>query len=83
MVVLGVSFDSPAENGAFAEKFSFPFMLLCDERRDLGLAYGACEARDAGYPKRVSYLIDERGAIARVYGKVDPKGHPDEVLASL
>jgi peroxiredoxin Q/BCP len=78
--VLGASFDTVAENAAFAKKFSFPFPLLCDTDRELGLAYGACDDAKAGYAKRISYLIDEQGKILKAYAKVQPADHPDEVL---
>jgi thioredoxin-dependent peroxiredoxin len=32
-VILGVSFDTPAENKAFAEKYHFNFPLICDTDR--------------------------------------------------
>jgi len=81
--VLGVSFDSVADNAAFAQKFDFPFLLLCDTERELGLAYGACENATAGYAKRISYLIDEAGQVERVYASVQAGSHPAEVLADL
>jgi peroxiredoxin Q/BCP len=81
--VLGVSFDPVPENRAFAEKFHFPFRLLCDVDRTLGLAYGAADAPDAPYAKRISYVIDEQGRIALVYPKVKPAEHLDRVLADL
>ena len=39
--ILGVSFDTPAENKKFAEKFHFNFPLICDTDRTIGTAYGA------------------------------------------
>jgi thioredoxin-dependent peroxiredoxin len=81
--ILGVSFDTAAENAAFAQKFSFPFPLLCDTTRALGLAYGACDDAKAGYARRISYLIDEQGKILRVYEAVNPRSHSAEVLADL
>jgi peroxiredoxin len=54
--------------------------LLCDTTRSIGLAYGACEAADAGYPARITYIIDERGVITHTLEKVDPKSHTDDVL---
>ena len=82
-VIVGVSCDSPAENRAFRDKFSFPFDLLCDEDRSVSMRYGAAESKDQQYPKRISYLIDPEGRIARAYGNVVPAEHPDEVLAAL
>lgn len=78
-----MSFDTVAENAAFAQKFDFPFLLLCDTDRALGLAYGACDDAKAGYAKRISYLIDEAGKIQQVYGSVNAGSHPAEVLADL
>ena len=82
-MILGASFDSPSENRAFREKFGFPFDLICDENREVGVAYGAAATPDAGYPGRISYLIDPRGRIARVYPIVGPATHPDQVLTDL
>ena len=81
MVILGASFDDEAANTAFANKFNFPFPLLCDTSRAVGLAYGACSDPSAGYAKRISYLIDEQGNVAKVYPNVKPADHPGEVLA--
>lgn len=83
MEVLGCSFDTVAENAAFAQKFQFPFPLLCDTNRTVGLAYGACDDAKASYAKRISYLIDEQGKIHKVYDTVNPRTHPAEVLADL
>ena len=83
-VVLGASFDSVADNKAFAEKFSFPFQLLSDPERRLGVLYGAAEPGAAsGYAKRVAYLIGPDGRIAKVWPKVDVKAFSDEVLAAI
>jgi peroxiredoxin Q/BCP len=81
--ILGVSFDTVAKNAAFAKKFSFPFPLLCDTSRALGLAYGACDDAKAGYAQRISYLIAEDGKILKAYDAVSPRSHPAEVLADL
>jgi peroxiredoxin len=33
-----------------------------------------------GYPKRITYVIDENGKIAHVLPKVDPSTHTDKML---
>ena len=83
LTVLGVSFDNEEENRVFAEKFAFPFDLLCDTERELGMAYGACDDPEDGYAKRISYLIDSEGIVAKTYPKVQPADHPAEVLKDL
>lgn len=80
-VILGVSFDDPAANKAFAEKFGFPYALLCDTERKLAMAYGACDSPDAKHARRITYVIDETGTIRHVLPKVDPATHAEEVLA--
>jgi peroxiredoxin Q/BCP len=80
VAVLGASFDTVAENAAFAEKFSFPYPLLCDTGRTLGLAYGACDSARDEYPRRISYVIGPDGVIRHAFPKVDPKTHPRQVL---
>ena len=81
--VLGISFDSIDQNRAFAGRFDFPFRLLCDVDRSVGVAYGAADAPKAGYAKRISYVIGEDGRILHAYAKVDPKTHLDQVLSDL
>jgi peroxiredoxin Q/BCP len=82
-VILGASFDDEEANRAFAEKFDFPFELLCDTDKSLGLAYGACSSVDAAYPSRITYVIGGDGRIAAAFEKVRPKSHAEDVLAVL
>jgi peroxiredoxin Q/BCP len=81
--VLGVSFDTVEENRGFAEKFDFPFRLLCDVDRSMGLAYGAADAADAKFAGRISYVIGEDGNVLLAYPKVDPREHLDRILRDL
>lgn len=86
MTVLGASFDSPAENLAFAEAQAFPFRLLSDTDRQVARAYGV--ARDpgdkfAGFARRFSFLIDPDGVIHRSYDVTDVAGHADHVIADV
>ena len=78
-----MSFDTVGENAAFAKKFDFPFPLLCDTKREIGLAYGACDSPKAASAKRITYVIGPDGAILQVHSKVDAKSHPKAILESL
>jgi peroxiredoxin Q/BCP len=85
-VVLGASFDTPADNKTFADAQSFGFHLLSDVDRKVGTAYEALRGADEqfpDFPKRVSYLIDPDGVILRNYTVTDTAGHADVVLADL
>jgi peroxiredoxin Q/BCP len=68
------------ENAAFAKKFEYPFSLLCDTEREIGLAYGACDSAEAKTAKRISYVIGGDGKIVRAYPTVSTAEHPSEVL---
>ena len=81
-MIVGVSFDAPADNRAFQSKFDFPYDLLCDTDKAMSIAYGAAAA-DASHPSRISYLIDAEGKVLKAYATVKPADHPDEVLADL
>jgi thioredoxin-dependent peroxiredoxin len=78
-----VSFDNIKENAAFAKKFDFPFPLLCDTTREVGIKYGACDSADAGNARRITYVIDPEGKISQVHPKVNPSKHAAELLESL
>ncbi len=80
---MGVSFDTQEENAAFAEKFHFPYPLLCDTGREMGMAYGACNAPDAKHASRISYWIGTDGTVRKAYPKVDPSSHVADVLSDL
>ena len=77
-----MSFDSPAENKAFAEKFNFNYPLLCDTDRTIGTAYGA-NADPAKGAQRVGVVIDANGRIKEWHGRVDARAWPTELLKTL
>lgn len=81
--VLGVSFDTERENKAFAEKFNFPFPLLCDVNREIGVAYGAADSPKDEYARRIAYVIDEKGKVAQAHPKVDATTYPSWQLHNL
>ncbi len=86
MTVLGASFDTPQENLAFAEAQGFPFRLLSDTDRIVGIAYEVARAPDdkfAAFPRRYSYLIDPDGLIHRAYDVTDVARHAEDVIADI
>lgn len=86
--VFGVSVDPVAKHKKFAEKYKLPFTLLSDEDKLVVNAYGVWGkkkfmGREYMGTNRMSFLIDPQGNIAKVYEKVKPKEHAEEVLADL
>ncbi len=82
-VILGVSLDGVTDNKAFAEKFSFPFQLLCDVNREIALAYHAVQSAEDKYASRISYVIDENGTILESIENVDTKTHSGDLCSRL
>ena len=86
--VLGVSADSVASHGKFAQKFKLTFPLLADEQKEVVQAYGVWGkkqfmGREYMGINRSSFLIDPKGKIAKVYEKVKPDVHAEAVLSDL
>ena len=83
--ILGVSVDSEASHAKFTAKYKLPFTLLADPDHSIADAYGVYgEKKFMGRTymgvKRITYLIDEKGKIKKVFEKVKPEEHAQEVL---
>lgn len=88
VTVFGVSVDSVKSHAKFTEKYQLPFILLADEEKTLVQAYGVWGkkkfmGREYMGTQRMSFLIDPKGKIAKVYETVKPEAHAEEVLADL
>lgn len=80
IVIFGISMDDEASHQAFTNKFSLPFPLLADVNGVITKAY---DVDGGGYAKRVTYVIDGTGKIAKVYTTVKTDTHADDILADL
>ena len=86
--VLGVSTDSEASHQKFAAKYKLPFTLLADPDHAIADAYevyGEKKFMGRTYMgvKRMTFLIDEKGKIKKVFEKVKPENHAGEVLEAF
>ena len=87
-VVLGVSPDDTKSHEKFIKKFNLPFTLLSDPQKTMCRDYGvwikkSMYGRDYMGVDRTTFVIDGQGKIAKVFEKVKPQGHDEEVLAVL
>ena len=83
--VLGVSPDNEASHKKFAAKFKLPFTLLTDPDHKIADSYGVYgEKKFMGRTYmgviRTTFLIDEQGKIKKIFAKVKPDEHAQEVL---
>ncbi len=87
-VVIGVSPDSENSHDRFRNKYNLPFYLLSDEGHKVSEIYGAWGEKKS-YGKttvgiiRSTFIIGEDFSIQKVFPKVSPEGHAEEILDYL
>lgn len=77
--VFGISVDSAESHVKFKAKYSIPFTLLSDTDKKLVTALGIKSA--FGGASRVTFILDANGKIIKIYPKVSPDKHAEEILA--
>ena len=86
--VFGVSNDDEASHRKFSEKFNLTFKLLCDVDKKVSKDYGVYELKSFMGKSyygivRSTFVIDENKKIEKVFYKVNPDEHAEDVLNSL
>lgn len=87
-VILGISNDSVKSHKKFEAKEKLNFTLLSDPKKEVVKTYGVWGKKvfmGQHYMgiNRTTFLIDKNGVIKKVFEKVSPKGHDEEILAEL
>ena len=87
-VIVGVSPDKSAAQSKFKSKFDLPFTLLADADHVTAEAYGVWKERSMYGKKymgieRTTFLIGKDGRIRKIFSKVKPEGHAEEVFQAL
>ena len=72
----------------FINKFKLPFTLLADESKEIVTKYGVWGpkqfmGRTFDGIHRITFLIDPKGTILKIWPKVKPEPHPAEVLECI
>jgi thioredoxin-dependent peroxiredoxin len=86
--VVGISPDKPAAQEKFKAKYDLPFVLLSDEEKSAAQAFGVWKekmmyGRKVMGIERTTFVISPEGIIEKIYAKVKPQGHAEEVLRGL
>ena len=87
-VIVGVSPDKAEAQAKFAQKYGLPYSFVPDTDHSIAEAYGVWKQKSM-YGRtymgieRTTFVIDPQGKIAKVYPKVKPAGHAEQVLADL
>lgn len=86
--VVGVSVDDEVSHKKFSDKYALTFPILADTDKTIVNAYEVWGEKSM-YGKtywgimRTSFLIDPEGIIRKVYEKVKPEGHADEIVKDM
>ncbi|MCL2573546.1 MAG: thioredoxin-dependent thiol peroxidase [Defluviitaleaceae bacterium] len=88
IVVIGISKDSEESHRKFAEKNDLPFILLSDTNLETIKAYGVWQEKTnfgntAFGLVRASYIVDEEGAIEKVFKRAKPDTNAEDILKYL
>ena len=83
--VFGISTDTEKSHQKFIKQEKLPFHLLSDVDRKVHDVYGTWVEKSMYGRKfmgtaRVTFIIDERGTIEEVIGKVDTENHANQIL---
>ncbi len=88
VIVLGVSTDDINLHQKFVDKYSLPFPLLADTETTVSQLYGVYGEKNMYGKKymgvnRETFLIDKDGIVRKIWHKVKPDDHSNEVLAAV
>jgi peroxiredoxin Q/BCP len=86
--VFGISADSEKSHQKFIVKYDLPFTLLSDPDKKVIKEWGVWQKKKFMGKEymgiaRTSFLIDPKGKVAKVYEKVKPEVHAEEVLRDI
>jgi thioredoxin-dependent peroxiredoxin len=87
-IVLGVSPDPPDRLRKFADKHGLRFTLLSDSDHKVAEKYGvwvekSMYGRSYMGVQRATFVIGPDGKVKKIFPKVSPKTHDEQVLAAL
>jgi peroxiredoxin Q/BCP len=88
VVVLGISRDTPKAQKKFKEKYQLPYTLLADVDEQVSNQFGVLKEKNM-YGKKVmgiertTFVIGPDQRLAKIFPKVKPEGHAEEVLAAV
>jgi peroxiredoxin Q/BCP len=83
--IIGVSKDDASAHEKFKAKHSLNFTLLSDKDGKVIESYGAWGKKMFGKEGilRKTFIINPEGMVVKVYGRVTPLGHGEQVVTEL
>lgn len=77
-VLIGISTDTLALQEKFTQRDKLNFPLFADAEKKASEAFGVLAGK--AFAQRWTFVIDKEGTVRKIYTKVVPKQHADEVL---
>jgi peroxiredoxin Q/BCP len=77
-VLLGISVDSLEDQKKFTDKEKLTYPLLADAEKKVAKSYGVLAPQ--GYAKRVTFIIDKKGVVRKIYPDANAAKNAEEVL---
>jgi peroxiredoxin Q/BCP len=86
--IVGVSPDSEESHAKFRDKMAIPYQLVADTENEVSKKYGVYGlknfmGREYMGVNRSTFLVDKTGRIAKIFRRVKPAGHSQEVFEAL
>jgi peroxiredoxin Q/BCP len=86
--IVGVSPDDEESHRKFREKMGMPYPLVADTENNLSKKYGvyglkSFMGREYKGVNRSTFLVDKSGKIVKIFKKVKPAGHSQDVFQAL
>ena len=86
--IIGVSPDTDESHTKFRQKLNIPYLLSADTQNETSKKYGvygpkSFMGKEYMGVNRSTFLIDMNGKIIKIFSKVKPAGHSQEVIDSF
>jgi thioredoxin-dependent peroxiredoxin len=86
--IVGISPDDEDSHEKFREKMGIPYPLVADTENKVSKKYGvyglkSFMGRQYMGVNRSTFIVDNKGKIGKIFKKVKPAGHSQEVLEAL
>jgi peroxiredoxin Q/BCP len=86
--IVGISPNEEESHEKFRQKMGIPYPLVADTEKDVSKSYGVYGlkkfmGREYMGVSRSTFLIDKTGKIVKIFKRVRPAGHSQEVFQAL
>lgn len=86
--IIGISPDDVDSHKKFCDKMEIPYLLLADIDKKVSKEFGVWGlkkfmGKEYMGVNRSTFLVNEKGKVFKVFSKVKPKGHAQEVLEAF